>query len=249
MQQAALAAEYMAGTLGATEGTKVGHLRLNSPNADGIAAAFVASAESRGLEVVVNDAVDKDPNPAQLQAECVKLQQAGAEMVYTYASGLVLTAAVQACDQQGYRPQWMGPANGGACALEPPFGGPFMDGCLAFSTSRRVEAVDSPFETTACEEWKASFPGEPCPEATDLADLPGLWALLDVFRATIEAAGEDLTRSGFNQAMAGFRYDNGYLNPIDFAGTQVGGVGVVVLEADADAGVPVEIESSWPASF
>lgn len=248
VQQAALAAEYIAGPLQGT-GKKVALLRLNSPNADGIAAAFTGSAEASGLDVVVSDAVDKNPNPAQLQAECVKLQQAGAEFVYIYASGLVMNAAVQACDQQGYHPQWMGPSNGGACALTPPFGGEHMDGCLAFSTNRRHEAVESTFETQACDDWKASFPSDPCPPPTDLADLPGLWALLDVFRATLESVGPDLTRASFNQAMLDFEYDNGYLNPVDFAGTQVGGIGVVVLRADAGAGVPVEIESDWPSSF
>lgn len=76
-----------------------------------------------------------------------------------------------------------------------------------------------------------------------------LWALLDVFRAALESVGPDLTRASFNQAMLDFEYDNGYLNPVDFAGTQVGGIGVVVLRADAGAGVPVEIESDWPSSF
>lgn len=77
----------------------------------------------------------------------------------------------------------------------------------------------------------------------------GASMLLDTFRATLDAGGKNLTRASFDKAMVKFKYDNGYLNPVDFAGTQVGGVGMVVLWADAKAGVPVEIDSDWPSSF
>lgn len=263
-QEARLAVRYIAAELDGTE-VPVALLRMNTPNADSVRAAFLDEAERLGVDVAVDDAVDKEPNPAQMQAECIKLRQNDVEVVYIYTTGLVQYQGAVACNAQDYRPQWIGPSNGGMCSLDPPFGGPENDGCIQFSTTHHVDAVDHAFEEQACQEWAASYPGEACPEDTALASVPVLWSVLDMFRATLDHAGRDLTRESYIERTATLVYDNGLSNPIDFPATrnvpglpgadpdegqgQIGGRGVVVWRSDAASGTTVEIDSEWKVDW
>ena len=224
-------------------------LRMNSGNTDGIRASFLAEAKTQGMKVAVDDAVDKDPNPSQMQAECIKMRQAGVKVVYVYVSGLVQYQGVIACQSQGYKPQWVATSNGGNCSLEAPFGGPENDGCIQFATAHNPGAVDHPFETQACAEWAETYPGEACPKPNDLAGPVTVWALLDMFRATLEHAGPQLDRQTLVAKMADFAYDSGFTNPLDFAGTQIGGHGELVWKTDAANKRIVEIDGEWRSDW
>lgn len=244
----ALLAEYAVAELDGAN-RPMAMLRMNTPNAASARRGFVTRARELGAEIAVDDAVDKDPNPSQLQATCIKMQQKGVELVYMMASGLVMAQAADACTSQGYRPQWLGVANTAACGVEPPLGSDSLDGCITFSANHHPADTDSPLQQQARADWEATYPGEPFPGDEDPL-LILVWAISDLLREALERTGPNLTVAAFNATMSGFVYDNQLLNPVDFRdGSHVGGQGVVLWRGDADAGRLVEIDSTWRRSF
>lgn len=244
----ALLAEYAVAELDGRN-RPMAMLRMNTPNAESARRGFVTRARELGAEIAVDDAVDKDPNPSQLQATCIKMQQEGVELVYMMASGLVMAQAADACTSQGYRPQWLGVANTAACGIEPPLGSESLDGCITFSANHHPADSDSPLQQQARADWKAAYPDEPFPGDDDPL-LILVWAISDALREALEQTGPNLTVATFNAAMGGLVYDNQLLNPLDFRdGSHVGGQGVVLWQGDADAGRLVEIDSTWRLGF
>lgn len=224
-------------------------LRMNTPNAESARRGFVARARELGAEVAVDDAVDKDPNPSQLQATCIKMQQKGVELVYMMASGLVMAQAADACASQGYQPQWLGVANTASCGIEPPLGSESLDGCITFSAHHHPGDTDSPLQQQARKDWAAAYPGQQFPGDDDPL-LILVWAISDALREALQQTGPNLTVASFNAAMGNLVYDNQLLNPLDFRdGTHVGGQGVVLWRGDSDAGRLVEIDSTWRRGF
>lgn len=244
----ALLAEYAVAELDGRN-RPMAMLRMNTPNAESARRGFVTRARELGAKIAVDDAVDKDPNPSQLQATCIKMQQEGVELVYMMASGLVMAQAADACTSQGYRPQWLGVANTAACGIEAPLGSESLDGCITFSANHHPADTDSPLQQQARADWKASYPGEPFPGDEDPL-LILVWAISDALREALEQTGPGLTVASFNATMGGFVYDNQLLNPLDFRdGSHVGGQGVVLWRGDADAGRLVEIDPAWRLRF
>lgn len=244
----ALLAEYAVAELDGRN-RPMAMLRMNTPNADSARRSFITRARELGAEVVVDDAVDKDPNPSQLQATCIKMQQEGVELVYMMASGLVMAQAADACASQGYRPQWLGVANTAACEVAPPLGSASLEGCITFSANHHPADVDSALQQQARQDWASAYPGEPFPGDEDPL-LILVWAISDLLREALERTGPDLHVASFNQTMGGFVYDNEVLNPVDFRdGSHVGGQGVVLWRGDAGAGRSVEIDPTWRRDF
>jgi len=244
----ALLAEYAVAKL---DGRKrpMAMLRMNSPNADSARRGFVTRAKELGVKIAVDEAVDKDPNPSQLQATCIKMQQAGVEIVYMMASGLVMAQAADACTSQGYEPQWLGIANTASCGVAPPLGSESLDGCITFSANHHPGDTESALEQQARKDWEGTYPGEPFPGDEDPLVIL-VWAISDVLREALHRTGPDLHVASFNATMSGFVYDNGLLNPLDFRdGSHVGGQGVVLWQGDADAGRLVEIDAAWRLDF
>lgn len=224
-------------------------LRMNTPNAESARRGFVTRAKELGAKVVVDESVDKDPNPSQLQATCIKMQQAGVEIVYMMASGLVMAQAADACESQGYTPQWLGVANTASCGVSPPLGSESLDGCITFSANHHPSDSDSALEQQARKDWEGTYPGEPFPGDEDPLVIL-VWAISDVLREALHRTGPDLHVAAFNATMSGFVYDNGLLNPLDFRdGSHVGGQGVVLWRGDADAGRLVEIDGAWRRDY
>ncbi|MDY7104685.1 MAG: ABC transporter substrate-binding protein [Actinomycetota bacterium] len=244
----ALLAEYAVAELDGRD-RPMAMLRMNTPNAESARRGFVTRARELGAEIAVDDAVDKDPNPSQLQATCIKMQQEGVELVYMMASGLVMAQAADACTSQGYSPQWLGVANTAACGIEAPLGSESLDGCITFSANHHPADSDSALQQQARADWKAAYPDEPFPGDEDPL-LILVWAISDALREALEQTGPNLTVATFNAAMGGLVYDNQVLNPLDFRdGSHVGGRGVVLWQGDADAGRLVEIDSTWHLGF
>lgn len=243
-QQAPVAADYIVDALGG-DTQPVAMVRFNSPNADGAHQAFVEAMRDRGVSLAVDDAVDKDGNPNELTAECLKLAQEDVGIVFTIAAPSVTRGLANACDAQGYHPQYVMAANTAGCSVEPPIYGPALDGCIQLSGSRLPMATDSPLVDEAARAWESMFPGEEFPAEGEI-----FWGLFDIYREAMKRAGPELTRPTFLAALDGLEYDNGLSNPIRFPpGSRIGGSGLVAWQADASIEGFREVVSEWTSDF
>ena len=238
--QAPIAARYLVDELGAEPATTA-MIRFGGANSDGAHEAFVEAIEGYGGSLAVDDAVDKDGNPNELTAECLKLEENGVEFVFVVAAPSVTRVLVDACAAQGVEPTYLMAANTAGCSTRPPLYGPAFDGCLQMSGSRLPDASDSPLVEEAHAEWEARNPGVDFPENGE-----GFWGLFDIYREAMTQAGDDLTTHTFLQAVDALEYDNGLSNPVRFApGSRVGGTGVVIWQAEAATEGFTEVVSEY----
>jgi branched-chain amino acid transport system substrate-binding protein len=246
-QQAPLQARWIANDLGGKT-KKVAFVRANSANFDGSHAKFVAAfKKATGKSLVVDDAVDKNGNANELSTECVKLQQAGAEVVSVLAAPAVLGRMAQACQGAGYSPQFTGWANTAACNPDPAATGtPALDGCLTFSN------YHSPYSgvTTIGKVCREAFQKY---SSADYGEYPNggenICGYMDVLREALARAGKDLTREKYAETLRGLKYDNGLLNPIDFHGGQFGAAKVVIWKGDYSCRCTPEVDKRWRDDF
>jgi len=238
---APLMAEYIVGEIADAE-TPVAMVRFNSPSSEGMQNTFEERMNELGGNVVALDAVDKQGNVNEMTAECVKLQQAGAEIVFTILVPTVSKQFADLCAEQNYTPQFTTTANTLTCATGS-IGTPNLIGCQAFAGTV-TDNADVPLAIEAQEAWAAAYPDREAPER-----LAVFWGLFDAYREALELAGPEPTTLGFLDALDGMQYDNGLFNPIDFKGTQIGSDVILVTEAIGEYPYNVEILSEWTSSF
>lgn len=242
-QMSALMAEYIVAEV-ADADTPVAMVRFNSPNSQGAQSAFSAAMGDLDANLVATDAVDKQGNANELTAECVKLDRADVEVVFMILAPTVSTQFARACTAQGFTPTYTTVSNTLSCATEPPIGVPELAGCKAFSAVRTPEAAEGHLVAEATQAWKARFPDREPPD-----QLSTFWAVFDVYREALDAAGRRLTRASFLKALDELDYDNGLLNPISFNGSQIASKRVVITEAIAKAPWQRELVGKWTAGF
>ena len=243
-RQGALMGQFVLNRL-AGASKNIGLIRINSANVKGAHDRFAETVKAGGAKIVVDDVVDKNPNPSQATSECIKLAQNDAKIVLVLASGLVGGQLADECERQGYRPQWLGIANTLNCRVTPPFGGRGYHGSLCFSTNHLPEDTESDLEKQAYADWNKLYPDEELP-----SDQVSLWGFFDVIRKGLESAGRSLTHDTFQKAMNSLSYDNGLLHPVRFGpGDQIGGDAVVIVKGDVDKGRTVQVDATWRSSF
>lgn len=238
----ALMAEYVLADL-AEPTTPVAMVRYNSPSSEGAQTAFTDKMEELGGNVVAADAVDKQGNANELTAECVKLSNLGAEVVFMILVPTVSTQFARLCAEQGFKPQYVTVSNTLSCATEPPIGVPELAGCQSFAAVRS-DSTGNALAREAQEAWAAAYPDREAPD-----ELVTFWGLFDVYREALEQAGPDLSTLKFLDALDTMQYDNGLVNPIDFGGDQIGADSIVVTEALGEAPWERELISEWTSTF
>ena len=235
--QAKVGAKLMMTRLGGKD-KKIAIVKENTPNLDEAVDTFVKEVERLGGKVAVRDTVGKPPSPEDLTNECLKLKAADAEIVYTWMPTFSLSSFAKQCTAQGYKPQFLGIANGGGCQVTGTFGAAELDGCLSLSTNRNPDEVNPPIEEECRAAWAEARPGKELPSGGEQ-----LCGFFDVLRKALELAGKNPTQKSFRAALHGMDYDNGMLNPIKFGKGQVGSDQVVVIRAKGDK--LVEEPSGW----
>lgn len=237
-----LMADYVLAELAEPE-TPVAMIRYNSPSSEGAQDAFTSRMDELGGNLVAADAVDKQGNPNELTAECVKLSNLGAEVVFMILVPTVSTQFARLCAEQGFTPTFVTVSNTLSCSSEPPLGVAELVGCQSFSPVR-VEVEGNPLATEAEEAWAAAYPDRDAPD-----ELVTFWGMFDVYREALEQAGPELSRLGFLETLDAMDYDNGVFNPVRFDGGRIGADSVVVIEATGEAPWERELVSEWSSSF
>ncbi len=243
-RQSKLAAQYIVNHLGGkTKKTAV--VMFNSPNVDNARKLFRDELTNLGGTLVADDLVDKQGNANELAAECLKLKQANAEVVYLLALPTIASTMARSCAEQGYKPQMLMPANSAACGYSDPLYAAELSGCLGFAAIKVARESGSPLVAEAESAWKATFGDRAFPSDGEL-----LWGLFDVYREALERAGKNLSRRSFLEALDNMNgYDNELFNPIDFNGTNVASDSVVVQRADKSKMQFDQVVGEWTDEF
>lgn len=239
-RQAPILADLIADRVAGVQTTAM--VTPNSPNQDGYENALKAALAARGLPPVVVDRIDPQGNDSELLAECLKLSNAGADVVAVNMHPLVLARFLRTCKNQGYEPQYVSMSTGGELDLLIELAGDAVDGMLHLSRAHHPFdiAPGGMIEKEARDAWSRYGDGE-----FDRT-LIFLWGFLDMMRQPLIAAGPDINTNNFRAMMQTFSYDNSVTSPIRFSpGDNIGGHTVVLYEADVDAGRFVEIDATW----
>ncbi len=243
-RQAKLAAQYIVSDLdGKTKKTAM--VMFNSPNVEGARKVFRDELKRLGGTLAADDLVDKQGNANELAAECLKLKQANAEVVFFLALPTIASTMARSCAEQGYKPQFLMPANSAACGYSDPIYAAELSGCLGFAAIKVARESGSPLVEQAHSAWKETFGDRAFPSDGEL-----LWGLFDIYREAIEKAGKNLSRRTFLDALDNMKgYDNKLFNPIDFKGTNIASDSVVVQRADKSKMQFDQVVGEWTNKF
>lgn len=200
--------DYIANELDGADKT-VGLVWMNSPNGEGAKDAFLEEAEDAGLDVAIDQPID--PFPSTCNNEVGKLQDAGVEIVYMATATLPAACMLRSAREAGFEPTWTSPAYGWNLDLVAKFSGGATKGVISFGhqTTLDTDAGQHYIETVQKYVPAATI-------GTDITNDSMLtYSILQLVFEGLRAAGEDLTRDGFVEAMetdvSGF--DSGYLPP------------------------------------
>ena len=207
---------------------RVGVVVTDTPSFDDGHEAFVGAAEDAGLDVVVDDVINKTAGEAEALAEVQKLRDADAEVVFLLTSPLVYLSIASAARGQNYEPVFIGPGITSGLNEVLGFGCPAVANGQFFSPFPELDIIDDldPDDLAAYEQFGD---GEP---ADDIGIA--LWALNKTIRLMFETVSDDLGRAALMNAIeGGEEFDTGVFPPSRFTPEEpFGGTGAHLLVAD-----------------
>jgi len=192
--------------------------------------AFVEAAESAGLDVVVDDEINKTASEAEALSEVQTLKSADAEAVFILTSPLVYLAIAGGARNQDYQPTFIGPGITSGLNQVLEFGCPGTGNGQFFSPFPELDVINEldPDYIPAYEQFGQGQP------ADDIGIA--LWGLNKtiglMFEATLESG--DLGRAALmNTIEGGDAFDTGVYPPVSYSsGEPFGGTGAHLLAAD-----------------
>jgi branched-chain amino acid transport system substrate-binding protein len=196
--------------------------------------AFVDAAEEVGLDVVVDDTINKTASEAEATSEAQSLKSANADVVFILTSPTVYLSLAAGARNQGYEPIFVGPGITSGLNTVTRFGCPNVANGQFFSPFPELDVIDEldPDYIPAYEE----FGGGAEPDDIGIA----LWGLNKtialMFEATL-ASGEDLGRAALmNTIEEGDEFASNVYPPVTYTpDDHFGGTGAQLLKADCDA--------------
>lgn len=185
--------DYILSTAGTD--TPVGVVFMASPNGEGAHEAFMEEAEASGLNIVVEQPID--PFPATCSNEIGRLADAGAEVVYMITASIPAICIHRAAVDGGYNPTaWLSPGYGWSLSFVAEAAGGLPESVTAFGHTTSLETEAGQYY----EEQVKKF----VPEATKddySVDSILSYAMAQILIEGLKAAGPELTRVGFREAM------------------------------------------------
>jgi branched-chain amino acid transport system substrate-binding protein len=212
---------------------KVGVVVADTPSFQDAHDAFVQAAEDGGLDIVVDDSINKAASEAEALAEVQKLKNEDAEIVYILFSPLVYLAVAGGARNQNYEPIFIAPGVSIGVNQVTSFGCPAVGKGQSFSPFPELDVIEElePDYLPAYEQFGGGSPADDIGLA--------LWGINKnlrlMFEATLEAG--DLGRAALMDTIeAGDTFDSGLFPPVSFSpDDHFGGSGAHLLKADCDA--------------
>ena len=243
-QQGVLLAQYIKNVV---HGTKVAMVRADTDNFVDAHTGFLAGVKTQKLDLVQDVTIPKDAAGAELQSAAVKLCGGmKPEVVYPLMAPVLFLQFAAAVRSQNCTVRWAGVGvtiglNIVAAAL---CGGNAIPGGASFFSPftgiADADTVDPAYQQT----WAKVNGGR----GDDIAW--GLWGAEKLLGAMLQAAGRDLTRQHFVNAVNGKTFSTKAYPDVDYSKSHFGGTGVQVLKADCTKKPPEYVtESSFKTSF
>ena len=175
--------------------TPIGLVFMATPNGEGARDAFKEEAEAAGLNIVVEQPVE--PVPSTCSNEVGRLEDAGVEIVYLISGALPGICMHRAAIDAGYEPlAWLSPANGWNIGFVARAVGGMPDSAVSFGHAPTLETEAGQHYVEQVNTY--------VPDATEGDITVDGMLTYSPERLLIEgllAAGPDLTRKGFFEAM------------------------------------------------
>jgi len=212
------------------EAKKVGVVINDTPSFADAHDVFVEAAKDAGLDVVVDDSVNKVSSEAESLAQVGKLKQAGAEVVFLLVSPLVYLSVASAARNQAYEPVFVGPGITSGLNTVTTFGCPAVGNGQFFSPFPELDVINEldPDYFPAYEQFA------PSQEPDDIGIA--LWGLNKNLALMFEATGDDLGRAALmNTIEKGDTFETNVYPPVSYEPDQhFGGTGAHLLAADCE---------------
>jgi branched-chain amino acid transport system substrate-binding protein len=212
---------------------KVGAVVADTPSFRDGHNAFVEAAESAGLDVVVDDEINKNASEAESLSEVQNLKNADAEAVFILTSPLVYLSIAGGARNQSYEPVFIGPGITSGLNQVLQFGCPSTGNGQFFSPFPELDVI-SDLDPDYIPAYEQFGQGE---EPDDIGIA--LWGLNKTIALMMEATltQGDLGRAALmNTIESGEEFDTGVYPPVVYASDDpFGGTGAWLLEADCSA--------------
>ncbi|HEX6311316.1 MAG TPA: ABC transporter substrate-binding protein [Acidimicrobiia bacterium] len=211
---------------------RVGAVVSDTPSFQDGHAAFVEAAEEAGLDLVVDDEINKNASEAESLSEVQKLKNADAEAVFILTSPLVYLGVAGGGRNQNYEPVFVGPGITSGLNQVLEFGCPGTGNGQFLSPFPELDVINEldPDYLPAYQEFGQ---GE---DADDIGIA--LWGLNKAIALMFEAtlAEGDLGRAELmNTIEAGEVFESSVYPPVSYSPEErFGGTGAYLLVADCD---------------
>jgi branched-chain amino acid transport system substrate-binding protein len=218
--------------------TKVGVVVADTPSFQDGHDAFVSAAEDAGLDIVADDAINKNANETEQLSEAQNLKDAGAEVVFILTSPVTYIGVANSSANQDFDPVFVGPGTTSGLNAVTEFGCPAVGNGEFLSPFPQIDVIDE-----LDPDFRAAYAQFAEGEEADDIGL-ALWGLNKTLRLMMEQTGDDLGRASFMNALEeGTPFDSGVYPPVEItAEDHFGGTGAHLLQADCDAGEYVTAE-------
>ncbi len=211
--------------------TSAGLVVADTPSFEDAYDAFKAAAADAGLDIAYENRINKDASPAESATVAQQLKNSGVEGVIVLVSPVVYVLGLApAAANQSYTPVWIGPGITSGLNAVTAVGCPNVSTGEFYSPVPGLDAInqlDANFEPAYAEYAGGA-------EADDIGLQ--LWALNKAIALMLEAAGPELGRAAFMNALVTTpEFDNGIYPPLRYSvDDHFGGTGAYLLRADCD---------------
>lgn len=209
---------------------RVASVVTDTPDFKDAHASFVKAIKGSGIDLVVDDAINKTASEAEALAEVNKLKQARADAVYLLSAPLVYLGIASSARNQNYDPVFIGPGITSGLNAVTEFGCPPVGNGQFFSPFPEMNAIGK-LDPDYLKAY-ARYGGGKKPDDIGVA----LWGLDKTIALMFEATGKDLGRAALmNTIEQGKKFGSGVYPPVSYTPTKhFGGSGAYLLKADCN---------------
>ena len=210
--------------------TKIAIVLNNTPALNETQQSVTRLAQAAGLDIVRNSRIGKNASDSELLSEANALRTSGAEVVYLLTSPVNFIKLATNAQAQAYSPVYLGPGITNGLNIVAEAGCPAIGAAKFLSPFPQLDVIDKldPDYQKSYEKYNGGRGDD-----IGLAE----WGLSKVIGAMLQAAGKDLTRQSFVNALeSGRDFTTNVYPVVSYSGNiRFGAKSSHLLEADCNS--------------